>query len=130
MDFLSGIFKPLADAWASVEDALVGTPQLAGIGLILLIGAAFALLVLGIAALVRLAAVVVLGAPPVTYQWATQVALAAGATDDEIVGTLIAVAPVPGVTRAVSAAPELAIALGYDVDEALDPGSTPRSRDD
>jgi 4-carboxymuconolactone decarboxylase len=81
-------------------------------------------------ALVRLAAVVVLGAPPVTYQWATQVALAAGATDDEIVGTLIAVAPVPGVTRAVAAAPELAIALGYDVDEALDPGSTPRSRDD
>ena len=55
MDFLSGIFKPLADAWASVEGALVGTPQLAGIGLILLIGAAFALLVLGIAALVRLA---------------------------------------------------------------------------
>jgi 4-carboxymuconolactone decarboxylase len=81
-------------------------------------------------ALVRLAAVVVLGAPPVTYQWATQVALAAGATDDEIVGTLIAVAPVPGVTRAVSAAPELAIALGYDVDEALESGSTPRSRGD
>ncbi len=55
MDFLSGIFKPLADAWASVEGALVGTPQLAGIGLILLIGAAFAMVVLGIAALVRLA---------------------------------------------------------------------------
>ena len=52
MDFLSGIFKPLADAWASVEGALVGTPQLAGIGLILLIGAAFAVAVLGIAALV------------------------------------------------------------------------------
>jgi 4-carboxymuconolactone decarboxylase len=81
-------------------------------------------------ALVRLAAVVVLGAPSATYQWATQVALAAGATDDEIVGTLIAVAPVPGLTRAVSAAPELAMALGYDVDEALEPGSTPRARAD
>jgi len=55
MDFLSGIFKALGDAWGSVEGALVGTPQLAGIGLILLIGAAFALVVLGVAALVRLA---------------------------------------------------------------------------
>ena len=81
-------------------------------------------------ALVRLGSVVALGAPPVTYQWATQVALAAGATDDEIVGALIAVTPVSGMARAVSAAPELAIALGYDVDEALEPGSTPRSRDD
>lgn len=54
MEFLSGIFKALGDAWASVEGGLVGTPQLAGIGLILAIGAAFAVLVLGIAALVRL----------------------------------------------------------------------------
>ena len=70
-------------------------------------------------ALVRLGAVVVLGAPPVTYQWATQAALAAGATDDEIIGTLIAVTPVPALTRAVSAAPELAIALEYDIDDAV-----------
>ncbi len=35
MDFLSGIFKALQDAWASVESGLVGTPQLAGMGLIL-----------------------------------------------------------------------------------------------
>jgi len=81
-------------------------------------------------ALVRLGAVVVLGAPPVTYQWATEAALAAGATDEEIVGTLIAVAPVPGVTRAVSAAPELAIALGYDIDEALEGVATPHGGDD
>ena len=81
-------------------------------------------------ALVRLGAVVVMGAPPVSYQWATQVALAAGATDDEIVGTLVAVAPVAGVTRAVSAAPELAIALGYDIDEALERLSKPSCRDD
>jgi len=80
-------------------------------------------------ALVRLGAVVVLGASPVTYQWATEVALAAGATDDEIVGTLIAVAPVIGVTRAVSAAPELAIALGCDIDEALEGVGTARGGD-
>ncbi len=54
MEFLSGIFKALADAWAAVEGGLVGTPQLAGIGLILAIGAVFAVVVLGIAALVRL----------------------------------------------------------------------------
>ena len=71
-------------------------------------------------ALVRLGAVVAVGASPVTYQWATEVALAAGASDEEIVGTLLAVAPVSGLARAVHAAPELAIALGYDVDEALD----------
>lgn len=55
MDFLSGISKALGDAWASVEGGLVGTPQLAGIGLILFIGVLFALAVLGIAALIRLA---------------------------------------------------------------------------
>ena len=77
-------------------------------------------------ALVRLGAVVVIGASPATYQWATQVALDAGATDDEIVGTLIAVAPLAGLTHVVSAAPELAIALGYDVDEALTPRDDPR----
>lgn len=78
-------------------------------------------------ALIRLGAVVALGAAPVTYQWATEVALAAGATDDEIVGTLIAVAPIPGTTRAVSAAPELAVALGYDIDEALERPANPGS---
>jgi alkylhydroperoxidase/carboxymuconolactone decarboxylase family protein YurZ len=80
-------------------------------------------------ALVCLGAVLSAGASPVTYQWATQVALAAGATDEEIVGTLIAVAPVSGLTRAVSAAPELAIALGYDVDEALETVTDTRQDD-
>jgi len=55
MDFLSGILKALGDAWASVEGALVATPQLAGVGLILAVGAVFALLVLGLASLVRFA---------------------------------------------------------------------------
>jgi alkylhydroperoxidase/carboxymuconolactone decarboxylase family protein YurZ len=79
-------------------------------------------------ALVRLGAVVVLGAPPVTYQWAAQAALDVGASDDEIVGTLLAVTPMPGLTRAVSAAPEFAVALGYDVDEAVERPAPP-SRD-
>jgi hypothetical protein len=37
-----------------------------------------------------------------------------------MVGGLVAVAPTIGVARAVSGAPELALALGYDVDAALE----------
>jgi hypothetical protein len=36
------------------------------------------------------------------------------------VGCLIAVAPIVGLARVVSAAPELALALGYDVDAAVE----------
>ena len=43
-----------------------------------------------------------------------------GALLDEIVGTLMAVAPITGVARVVAAAPEFALALGYDVDAALE----------
>jgi 4-carboxymuconolactone decarboxylase len=39
---------------------------------------------------------------------------------DEIVGTLIAVLPIVGVPRVVSAAPNLGLALGYDVANALE----------
>ena len=49
-----------------------------------------------------------------------EVALASGATYDEIVGILIAVAPAVGLGRVVSAAPELGLALGYDVASALE----------
>jgi 4-carboxymuconolactone decarboxylase len=71
-------------------------------------------------ALVRLGALVAPGAPCVSYQWGVQWAVAAGATADEIVGTLIAVAPITGVARVVAAAPEVALALGYDIDAALE----------
>jgi 4-carboxymuconolactone decarboxylase len=46
--------------------------------------------------------------------------LDAGASYDEIVGTLIAVMPIVGVARVVSAAPNLGLALGYDVSAALE----------
>jgi alkylhydroperoxidase/carboxymuconolactone decarboxylase family protein YurZ len=71
-------------------------------------------------ALVRLAAALAMDAALSSYQSTIEPALAAGASPDEIVGTLIAVAPTVGLTRAVSAAPELALALGYDVDAALE----------
>jgi alkylhydroperoxidase/carboxymuconolactone decarboxylase family protein YurZ len=71
-------------------------------------------------ALVRLGASLAIDAAPSSYQANVEVALAAGANLDEIVGTLIAVAPTVGLARVVSAAPELALALGYDVEAALE----------
>jgi 4-carboxymuconolactone decarboxylase len=71
-------------------------------------------------ALARLGALIALDAAPASYQWNVGMALASGATVDEIVGVLIAVAPTVGLARAVSAAPELALAIGYDVDAALE----------
>ena len=71
-------------------------------------------------ALARLSASLAVDAASSSYQSYVEQALAAGATVEEIVGCLIAVAPVIGLARVVSAAPELALALGYDVDAALE----------
>jgi len=71
-------------------------------------------------ALVRLAALVATDASPSAYNCRAEIALAAGASFDEIVGILIAVAPEVGLGRVVSAAPDLGLALGYDVDAALE----------
>lgn len=51
-----------------------------------------------------------------SYQWAVDSALAAGASERDIVDVLVAVGPVVGLARVASAAPELALALGYDVE--------------
>ena len=72
------------------------------------------------AALLRLAAAVAIGSPGVCLEWSTGRALAAGATEDEIADVLVAIAPVAGLGRVVAAAPEVAIALGYDVAAALE----------
>jgi 4-carboxymuconolactone decarboxylase len=71
-------------------------------------------------ALVRLGALLALDAAPASYQAVVGSALASGATVEEIVGVLIAVAPTVGIARIVSAAPELALAVGYDIDSALE----------
>src|SRR3954449_1243867 len=71
-------------------------------------------------AMVRLAALVAVDAAPSSYNASAELALAAGASLDEIVGILIAIAPTIGLGRVVSAAPELGLALGYDVDAALE----------
>ncbi len=72
------------------------------------------------AALVRIAATIAVDAAPASFQHAVTHALAAGATSDEIVATLEAVTPVTGAAQVVSAAPKVALALGYDVEEALE----------
>ena len=71
-------------------------------------------------ALVRLSTTVAVDAGQPSYQDAVDRAIAAGATADEIVGTLVAVICLTGVPRAVSAAPRLGLALGYDVDADLE----------
>ena len=72
------------------------------------------------AALLRLGAAVAIGSPGVCLEWSTGRALAAGATEEEIADILVAIAPVAGLSRIVAAAPEVAIALGYDVAAALE----------
>jgi 4-carboxymuconolactone decarboxylase len=71
------------------------------------------------AALLRVGACVATGSPGVCLEWSTGRALAAGASEDEIAGVLLAIAPVAGLGRVVCAAPEVAIALGYDIEAAL-----------
>jgi alkylhydroperoxidase/carboxymuconolactone decarboxylase family protein YurZ len=71
-------------------------------------------------ALVQLGALVAVGAGVSSFAVTVEEALAAGATADEIVGTVVAVMPLIGTARAVKAAPRIALALGYDVDEAFE----------
>ncbi len=63
-------------------------------------------------ALVKIAALIALDAPPASYLWQVTNALAAGATPTDLMGVLIAVAPQVGGPKTVAAAPELMAALG------------------
>jgi 4-carboxymuconolactone decarboxylase len=71
-------------------------------------------------ALVRLAALIAAGASPTSYRLSVEASMGAGATVEEVVGTLLAVAPTVGLARLVSATPRLALAVGYDIDAALE----------
>jgi alkylhydroperoxidase/carboxymuconolactone decarboxylase family protein YurZ len=65
--------------------------------------------------LVRLGALVAMGAATASLRPTVRLALAAGATEAEIVGVLVAVAPTVGLARVVATAPKLAAAIGYDM---------------
>jgi 4-carboxymuconolactone decarboxylase len=66
--------------------------------------------------LVRLGALLALGASTTSLRATVRHAIEAGATESEIVGVLIAVAPAVGLARVVSTAPRLAMAIGYDIE--------------
>ena len=72
------------------------------------------------AALLQVGASAASGSPAVCLEWATGRALAAGASEDEIADVLLVIAPVAGLGRVVAAAPEVATALGYDIEAALE----------
>jgi len=79
-------------------------------------------------ALGQLGALIALDAAAPSYMEVVESAHAAGVSPAEIVGVLVALVPVVGVARAVSAAPSLALALGYDVDSALEEPAPPVTR--
>jgi AhpD family alkylhydroperoxidase len=69
--------------------------------------------------LLQVAASVATGSSAVCLQWSAARALAAGATKDEITDVLLAIVSVTGLGAIVTAAPEVAITLEYDVEAAL-----------
>ena len=72
-------------------------------------------------ALVRLAALVAVGGAVPSFGAQADAAVSAGATSDEIVDVLVGLVPIVGLPRVVEAAPKLAMALGYDTDDDLEP---------
>lgn len=75
-------------------------------------------------ALVRIAALLAVDAAPATYASAVREAERTDVSPEEVVGVLVTVTPSIGIARAVSAAPHLALALGFDVDDVLERGRT------
>jgi 4-carboxymuconolactone decarboxylase len=70
--------------------------------------------------LFRLAALIAGDGTCASYQSVVASAVGAGASVEEIVDVLLAVAGTVGSARVVAAAPLLARAVGFDVDEAFD----------
>lgn len=73
-----------------------------------------------IAALVRLAALIAVDADTPAYQAEVRAAISAGASPEQITDVLVVIARVTGSALVMSAAPKLALALGYDVDDGLE----------
>lgn len=66
-------------------------------------------------ALVKIAALIALDAPPASYLWQVANALDAGATPQDMLGVLRAIWPQVGGPRVMAAAPELMLALGLEL---------------
>lgn len=68
-------------------------------------------------ALVKIAALIALDAPPASYAWQIANALEEGVTPEDLLGVLRAVAPQVGGPRVVAAAPEILLGLGLALPE-------------
>jgi 4-carboxymuconolactone decarboxylase len=66
-------------------------------------------------ALVKIAALIAMDAPPASYVWQVGSALEVGVTPEDILGVLFAVAPQVGGPRVIAAGPEIMLALGLDL---------------
>ena len=102
---------------AIIDDGFVQDP--AGLGLALGL-AEVRVLDPKTSALVRVGALAAIGSPAICLEWSATRALAAGATEDEITDVLLAIAPLVGLGRVVTAVPGVADAFGYDIEAALD----------
>jgi 4-carboxymuconolactone decarboxylase len=71
-------------------------------------------------AMVKIAALVAVDAPPASYMWQVREALTAGVTPRDIIGILAAVAPQVGIPRVLAAAPEIMVALDLDLPGEMD----------
>jgi 4-carboxymuconolactone decarboxylase len=70
--------------------------------------------------LVRLGALLAVGASMPSLRDAVMQAVTAGATTDEIVGVLVSVGPTIGLASLVASAPRLAMAIGYDLENGAE----------
>ena len=68
-------------------------------------------------ALVKIAALIALDAPPASYAWQIANALEEGVTPEDLIGVLRAIAPQVGGPRIIAAAPEIMVAMGLPLDE-------------
>ena len=68
-------------------------------------------------ALVKIATLIALDAPPASYAWQIANALEGGVVAEDFIGLLKAVAPQVGGPRVVAAAPEIMLAMGLAIDE-------------
>ncbi len=67
-------------------------------------------------ALVKIASLIALDAPPASYAWQIANALEEGVTPEDLVGVLRAIAPQVGGPKVIAAAPEIMLAMGLSLD--------------
>jgi 4-carboxymuconolactone decarboxylase len=68
-------------------------------------------------ALVRVGALLAVGASTASLRWTVELAQSTGATDEEILGVLVAIGPAVGLACVVAGAPRLALAMGYEIED-------------